>query len=206
MIRVDDHSHDRYTRHCQEAIYEIVLPTLFCWHRELRNQFNLTHGNSFLLDTTLLSPDSRSLPPVYCSSGEEAWYKAVVLQILSCSFPSINHRSWLSLLAKRCCLVTQTLGNIQDHDAWTEEQRCLQAQCYLIVQHVFPPVGHHKFRHDDRQDILRMTLLYRVNIGQDRAQKRPIGRLNDDQMGLFFCRELVLPLLPACPNLLDLLV
>src|SRR5215472_2124172 len=25
-------------------------------------------------------------------------------------------------------------------------------------------------------------------------------------MGLFFCRELVLPLLPACPNLLDLFV
>src|SRR5207247_8975828 len=74
------------------------------------------------------------------------------------------------------------------------------------MQHVFPPVGYDKFRHDHRQGILWVTQMHRINIGEDRTQEAAVGRLNDEQMGLFLCCDLVLPLLPACPYLLDLLV
>ena len=58
MVRVDDHSQDRYAAHGQEAIYEIVLPLLFYLCRELWYLFNLTHTNSFLLDKTPLGLSS----------------------------------------------------------------------------------------------------------------------------------------------------
>src|SRR5207244_7181443 len=64
----------------------------------------------------------------------------------------------------------------------------------------------YKFRQDHRQGILGMTLMHRVNVGEYRAQQGAVRRLNDEQMGLFLCCDLVLPLLPACPYLLDLLV
>src|SRR3989454_10391025 len=74
------------------------------------------------------------------------------------------------------------------------------------MQRIFPPVSHDKFRHDHRQGILWMTQMHRINIGEDRTQEGAVRRLNDEQMGLFLCCDLVLPLLPACPYLLDLLV
>src|SRR6266536_3156224 len=74
------------------------------------------------------------------------------------------------------------------------------------MQQVFPPVGYDKFRHDHRQGILWMTQMHRINIGEDRTQEGAVRRLNDEQMGLFLCCDLLLPLLPACPYLLDLLV
>src|SRR5579864_5128509 len=51
-----------------------------------------------------------------------------------------------------------------------------------------------------------MTLMHRINIGKDRTQEGAVRRFDEEQMGLFLCLELVLPLLPACPYLLDLFV
>src|SRR5438067_8656859 len=81
----------------------------------------------------------------------------------------------------------QMLWQIQDRYTRAEQQRCLQAQRYLIMQQVFPPVGHDKFRQDHRQDILGMALTHRINVGEDRTEEGAVWRLNDEQMGLFLC-------------------
>src|SRR6266487_1291019 len=101
---------------------------------------------------------------------------------------------------------SQVLRQVQDRYARAEQQCRLQAQRHLVMQQVFPPVGHDKFRHDHRQGILRIALMHRINISEDWAEESAVRRLNDEQMGLFLCCDLVLPLLPVCTYLLYLLL
>ncbi len=52
----------------------------------------------------------------------------------------------------------QVLGQIQHRYARAEQQRCLQAQRHLVMQQVFPPVGHDKFWQDHRQVAIAASL------------------------------------------------
>jgi len=54
------------------------------------------------------------------------------------------------------------LRNVRDDDAWPGKQRCFQAQRRLVMQGIFPPVGHHKFRQNHCQDLIRMQFVHRV--------------------------------------------
>src|SRR6266568_7799150 len=104
------------------------------------------------------------------------------------------------LVERTYCLLlrssAQMLWNVRDDDARSRKQSCFQAKRRLIVQWIFPPVGHHKFGQNDRQGILRMQLMHRINIGQQGTSEGSIWRLNHDELRLLIFSEILLQMLP----------
>src|ERR1700693_4257079 len=99
----------------------------------------------------------------------------------------------------------QVLRNVRDDDAWPGKQRCFQAKRRLVMQGIFPPVGHHKFRQNHCQSLLRMHLMYRIDVGKERTAERSVRRLNHDQLHLTFLSEMLLQPPPSGIELLNFL-
>src|SRR5690349_7750614 len=101
--------------------------------------------------------------------------------------------------------VAQMLRYVRDDDAWPGKQCCFQAKRSLVMQGIFPPVSHHKFRQNHCQGLLRMQLMHRIDVGKERTDERPVRRLNHDQLHLTFLSEMLLQLSPPGIEILNFL-
>src|SRR2546423_972514 len=94
--------------------------------------------------------------------------------------------------------------NIGHHNLWSEEQRRLQSQNLWTVEQASHR-GLHHFRQDDRQRLLWMLLVHRVNIVEQGKQGQAVPRIDDLQWGPLMCRQTFLPLGPLGSQSLGLL-
>src|SRR5579871_5910722 len=103
------------------------------------------------------------------------------------------------VLGRRAAQILQVVADIGDDHILTTQQGELQAQAGLPMQQVVPPAGRDEFRHDDCHEMIAPLGLYRIQILHDRADQRPVGRVQDNQ------RHILGPLLPALLELRRLL-
>ena len=71
------------------------------------------------------------------------------------------------------------LGHADYDDTRGTQQGTLASQRCLIVQHMFPPVSGDKLGQHDGQHLVGHLPLQGVDVGQQRAGERAIGRFDD---------------------------
>src|SRR5437764_5363114 len=89
-------------------------------------------------------------------------------------------------------LFFQMVGHARDDDAAAEEERAFQEERTLVVQEVLPPARWHELGEHDRDDVDVPAAADAVEVAQERAYERAVGRRQHDQ---FDTRAPLLPLL-----------
>ena len=91
-------------------------------------------------------------------------------------------------------VIAPSIGYVRDDGVLAPDERGLEALGRLVVQHPVPPVaGDVLGQDDDRRRggaVRRPGAVEDVEVGDDRAHQRPVGRLDDDQRD---ARQLPLP-------------
>ena len=75
--------------------------------------------------------------------------------ILLSPYMTHRHPAFSSVILFSLRSAAQVLRNVRADNAWPGKQRCFQAKRRLVMQGIFPPVGHHKFRQNHCQSLLK---------------------------------------------------
>src|SRR5436309_11779081 len=78
-------------------------------------------------------------------------------------------------------LALEEVRHVSDNRVLAEEERALDEQGRLVVEHVLPPPAREEFGQDDRDHLLVAAGLDLVDVVEERPQERPVRRRQDDQ-------------------------